>query len=173
MAESRYGEIYWHSPDPRAVFILDNLKTPRSMKQLLSKNIFSISVNTCFDEVINQCAARENTWINDEIIEVYSELHRLGFAHSVETFKDGILVGGLYGIAIGGAFFGESMFNLESNASKAAFYYLTSRLKSHGFELLDSQYINDFTEQLGAVEYDRAEYMKMLEKALPKTVYFL
>jgi len=165
MAEEK-GEIYWHCPDPRAIIPLENIKKPRSLTKYSRKNDFKYSVNSDFEFVIRACSDRKATWISDEIIEVYLDLHRKGFAHSVETWSGEKIVGGLYGISLGGAFFGESMFNTENDAAKAAFYYLAEYLKSRGFILLDSQYINPFTEQLGAVEILKDEYMKKLEQAL-------
>ena len=165
MAEEE-GDIYWHCPDPRAIIPLENIKKPRSLTKYSRKNDFNYSVNSDFEFVIRACSDRQETWISDEIIEVYLDLHRKGFAHSVETWSGEKIVGGLYGISLGGAFFGESMFNTENDAAKAAFYYLAEYLKSRGFILLDSQYINPFTEQLGAVEILKDEYMKKLEQAL-------
>lgn len=112
------------------------------------------------------CANRPDTWINDVLINSYINLHHLGYAHSVETFKDGLLVGGLYGVAIGAAFFGESMFSLVSNASKVAFYHLIEHLKARNFILLDSQFINEHTKMLGAIEIPRYQYIKILKHAV-------
>ncbi|MFA5512995.1 MAG: leucyl/phenylalanyl-tRNA--protein transferase, partial [Candidatus Kapaibacterium sp.] len=125
-----------------------------------------------FDNVIRYCAERDDTWINDEIKMTYIELHELGYAHSIETYHEDKLVGGLYGVSIAGAFFGESMFNILPNASKAAFYYLIEHLKSRGFLLLDSQYINPFTKQLGAIEIRKSTYLKLLKQALNLEVKF-
>lgn len=166
MADSKEGDIYWHCPDPRAVIPLDNPKKPKSLKRSEDKFEFEYRVNTCFRTVMEKCAEREDTWISDEIIETYMQLHNLGMAHSVETYEDDELVGGLYGVAIGGAFFGESMFNTVTNASKGAFFYLIERLKERNFLLLDSQYINHFTKQLGAIEVSYLEYTKRLIKAI-------
>jgi leucyl/phenylalanyl-tRNA--protein transferase len=116
--------------------------------------------------VIRECASRKITWINDVIIESYINLHKAKHAHSIETWKDNEIVGGLYGVAIGGAFFGESMFNKASDASKFAFYFLVEYLRSRGFLLLDSQYINEFTQNLGAIEVPKVIYLKILEKAI-------
>lgn len=166
MAESKEGEIYWHSPDPRAIIPLNNVHIPKSMRKLFQKQIFNFSVNYDFPYVISECSKREDTWISQEIIDVYTELHRIGYAHSVETWVDGKIVGGLYGVAVGGAFFGESMFNHISNSSKAAYYFLIANLLKNKFLLLDSQYINSFTEQLGAIEIPRDAYLKILEQAI-------
>jgi leucyl/phenylalanyl-tRNA--protein transferase len=166
MADGRHGEIYWHSPDPRAVFPLDSIKIPKNMQKKLRRGDFRFTVNGHFDYVIEQCADRSETWINDDIIETYTEMNRMGNCHSVEAHMNGEIVGGLYGVQIGGAFFGESMFNDVSDASKAAFYYLVERLKALGFILLDSQYINPFTEKLGAIEIPRDLYLIILKKAI-------
>jgi leucyl/phenylalanyl-tRNA--protein transferase len=173
MAESRYGEIYWHSPDPRAVIPIDTAEMSRSMKQFISKRNFEYRINYSFEEVIRACAERDETWINDEIIDSFCELNRLGLSHSVETWENGKLLGGLYGVCIGGAFFGESMFNYETNTSKAAFYELIRILRKNKFKLLDSQYINHHTYSLGAIEITRSDYMNRLKKALVADCKFL
>lgn len=164
MAESD-GVIYWHSPDPRAVIPLDSVRVSRSLRKTIAKNIFEIRLDSAFYDVICACCERSDTWISGDIISAYTELHHRGFAHSVETWIDGELVGGLYGIAIGGAFFGESMFSRVSEASKVAFVALTQHLLERGFTLLDTQYINGFTEQLGAIEIPRDEYLMALDYA--------
>lgn len=136
------------------------------MRKIFKKGNFEFTVNKAFYHVIQKCAMRDETWISDDIIEVYNDLHFRGYAHSVETWQNGELVGGLYGVAMGGGFFGESMFNTVDDAAKAAFYKLVDRLMERDFILLDSQYINNFTRQLGAVEVSRPVYMALLEKAL-------
>lgn len=166
MAAYKYGEIYWHSPEERAIFPLDSIKISRSMKQLLNKGTFKFTINYNFEKVIRHCAEREDTWISDEIVESYIDLHKSGFAHSLEVWKDDKICGGLYGVAIGGAFFGESMYNEVPNAAKAGFYFLVAHLLRQGFILLDSQYLNDFTAQLGAIEIPREEYLALLQKAI-------
>lgn len=133
MADSKEGDIYWHCPDPRAIILLNNTKKPRSLRKNEEKNTFEYRVNTNFKEVITKCSDRDDTWISEEIIETYVKLHNLGSAHSVETYMDNQLVGGLYGVAIGGAFFGESMFNTKTDAAKGAFYYLIDLLKKKNF----------------------------------------
>jgi leucyl/phenylalanyl-tRNA---protein transferase len=173
------GAMYWHCPDPRAVIPLDGVKVSRSLRKTLAKGEFRTRINTDFAGVIQQCAARRETWISDEIIEVYTELHTLGYAHSVEAWfaaSDGAaeagyeagyerLVGGLYGVTIGGAFFGESMFSLMPDASKVAFVRLTEHLRLRNFSLLDSQYINAHMESLGAVEIRREAFLYHLKIA--------
>lgn len=166
MADHKHGDIYWHCPDPRAVIPLESPKKPKSLKRSEDKYEFEYRVDTCFRTVMEKCAEREDTWISDEIIETYMQLHYLGMAHSVETYEDDELVGGLYGVAIGGAFFGESMFNTVTDASKGAFFHLIERLKERKFLLLDSQYINPFTQQLGAIEVSYSDYTKRLIKAI-------
>jgi len=168
MANPDTGEIEWYSPDPRAIFPIYNIKPSHSTRQLLKKKIFEVRFDTCFEDVIKGCADRPDSWINEEIKNSYIFLHKLGVAHSVETFKDGKLVGGLYGVALGAAFFGESMFSRVSNASKIAFYHLIEHLKNKNFVLLDSQFINPHTRMLGAIEIPREHYLKILEFALSK-----
>jgi leucyl/phenylalanyl-tRNA--protein transferase len=160
------GEIDWHCPEQRAIIPLHEVRISRSLRQTLKKGHFEFRFDTVFDQVIHSCSMRFDTWISEEIINSYNELHRLGFAHSVETWCDNELVGGLYGVAIGGAFFGESMFSRMNDASKAAFVALTERMNEREFMLLDSQYINPFTASLGAIEVSRNEYLTLLEKAV-------
>lgn len=166
MATHRHGNIEWHSPDPRAIIPLDNVKTPKSMNKKLRKGEFDFTVNSAFKEVVTKCADRNTTWINNDIIETYTKINHLGFANSVETWQNGELVGGLYGVTIGAAFFGESMFNTVTDAAKAAFYHLINILKKNKYILLDSQYINPFTEQLGAVEIRKHQYDMILNYAV-------
>lgn len=165
MADSKTGEISWFSPDPRAIFELSEFRIPRSLKQIVKKNIFEIRVNSRFEEVIRACGGRHETWISEDVVQTYLELHRRGFAHSVESWKQGALAGGLYGVALGGAFFGESMFSRERDASKAALVFLVKRMNEHGFTLLDTQWVTPHLARFGAKEIPRAEYMKRLKKA--------
>ena len=166
MADHKQGDIYWHCPDPRAVIPLESPKKPKSLKRNEAKYEFEYRIDSCFRTVIEKCSERDDTWISEEIIDTYMQLHNLGMAHSVETYEDDELVGGLYGVAIGGAFFGESMFNTVTDASKGAFFYLIEKLRERNFLLLDSQYINPFTQQLGAIEVSYSEYTKRLIKAI-------
>jgi len=166
MAESADGEIYWHSPERRAIFPIYYIKIPRSIRKIQNQNIYNYKIDTNFESVIQNCANRKDTWINDEIIEIYTQLFYMGYAHSVETYRDNNLVGGLYGVAIGGAFFGESMFNLESNTAKLAFYKLIEILQKNNFSLLDSQYLNPFTYSLGAIEVPKKVFLSYLDKAI-------
>ena len=169
MAESSDGEIFWHSPDPRAIIPFREIKMPRSLRQILKKQPFEYRINSAFEEVIRACSLRDDTWISEEIIENYVELHKLGLAYSVESWQNDTLVGGLYGVVLGGAFFGESMFSLVSNSSKAAFYFLVERMKECGFILLDTQYLNSHTESLGAIEIPKRLYLKILDQAITAT----
>jgi leucyl/phenylalanyl-tRNA--protein transferase len=173
MSDEDDSDIYWHCPYTRAIIPFENIKKPRSLKQSIKKFNYSFSINTDFDYVIKSCADRDSTWISDEIIHIYKDLNIMGFAHSVECRINREIVGGLYGISIGGAFFGESMFNKETDAAKAAFYFLGEHLQSRNFILLDSQYINPFTERLGAVEISKSEYLKKLNKALALPCKFI
>jgi leucyl/phenylalanyl-tRNA--protein transferase len=173
MADSRTGAISWYSPDPRAIIPLDALRVPRTLRQVLRKKMFEVRVDTAFEEIIRGCADREDTWISEEIVVAYNELHRRGYAHSVESWHANELAGGLYGVAIGAAFFGESMFSRMSGASKVALVHLVERLRSRGFRLLDSQFMNEHIRQFGAVEIPRGMYLKKLTSAISSDTRFL
>jgi leucyl/phenylalanyl-tRNA--protein transferase len=166
------GELYWHDPDPRAVFTLDTLEPDRRTARIIRSGRFTITRDKAFAEVIAACAEREDTWIDERIKASYVALHRAGHAHSMEAWQDKELVGGIYGVAVGGAFFGESMFTRASNAGKVAFHALVAHLRERGFVLFDSQYINDFTAQLGAVEHPRERFKQDLKAALRLPVTF-
>ncbi|MBM2845412.1 MAG: aat [Bacteroidetes bacterium] len=166
MADHETRAISWYSPDPRAIIPLDKFPISRSLRHTINKHRFEVRLNTAFENVIRACADREETWISDEIITVYTELHRLGHAHSVESWLGGVLAGGLYGVAIGGAFFGESMFSRKADASKVALVFLVRHLQDRGFGLLDSQFINDHIRRFGAVEIRRSDYLARLRGAL-------
>ena len=172
MAEPKMGEIGWFSPDPRAIFELDAFHVPRSLRLSIKKNVFDIRINTRFEKVMRACGEREETWISEDIVQTYMQLYTAGFAHSVESWKDGTLAGGLYGVAIGGAFFGESMFSRERNASKVALVHLVERLTSRGFILLDTQWTTPHLKMFGAKEIPREEYLKRLTKAIKKQCGF-
>ena len=172
MADSKTGEIGWYSPDPRTIFDLNEFHTPRSLKLTLRKEECEICIDKQFEEVMRACAEREETWISETIIQSYIQLHQLGFAHSVEIWKNDKLVGGLYGVAIRGAFFGESMFSRMRDASKIALVNLVKRMKERGFILLDTQYLTPHLEKFGAREIPRSEYMKRLEESLTITCSF-
>jgi leucyl/phenylalanyl-tRNA--protein transferase len=160
------GEIRWFSPDPRAILPLDAFHIPHGLKRERRTGALEIRINTNFDAVIRACAARGDTWINHEIIESYTNLHQLGWAHSVEAWSPNELVGGLYGVAIGGAFFGESMFHLVTGASKIALWALVERLRVQRFTLLDTQWLTPHLEQFGAREIPRNLYLHLLNQAI-------
>ncbi|MHA8109828.1 leucyl/phenylalanyl-tRNA--protein transferase [Aquirufa sp. A-Brett2-W8] len=175
MAEET-GEILWYCPDPRAIIPIETYKPAKSLKPFINQKRFEIRINTCFEQVMRNCAlprpGEEETWISEELVQAYTSLHKMGLAHSVEAWQDEILVGGLYGVALGGAFFGESMFSLVSNSSKIAFHYLVQILREQNYSLLDSQFMNDNVLRYGAIEITRSEYKKRLAKALKSTCDF-
>ncbi len=173
MAESRTGPINWYSPDPRAILELLEFSISRSLRQALRKHLYVIRVNTSFEAVIRACADRGDSWISEEFIKAYTDLHRLGYAHSVEAWKDECLVGGLYGVSIGGAFFGESMFHRKAHASTYALAFLVERLSERGFELLDIQFMTEHFARLGAREMPREDYLARLRRAIRKGCAFL
>lgn len=172
MADSKIGPIAWYSPDPRCIIPLEGFVTSRSLRRTIRKNVFSVTYNVDFKQVITACADRAETWISPEIVHAYAVLRQLGFAHSIEAWLGGRLAGGLYGVAIGGAFFGESMFSREPDASKVCLVHLVERLKRRGFVLLDSQIMNEHIRQFGAVEIPRGEYLKRLRLALDRETRF-
>jgi len=160
-------EIAWFSPDPRALIPLDErFHIPHGLERTLKKQRFEIRINTAFEDVMRGCAEREETWINDEILASYINLYRLGHAHSVEAWREGRLAGGLYGVAVGGAFFGESMFHRETDASKVALVGLVTRLRERGFTLLDTQWSTPHLRTFGTLEIPRAKYVRLLRSAL-------
>lgn len=159
--------ITWWSPVRRGVFEWDKLHVPRSLARTLRKNTFEVTRDRAFRRVMEGCAAREEgTWIAPEFIDAYTRLHEAGHAHSVECWQGGELVGGIYGVAAGGLFAGESMFHRVSDASKIALHHLAQHLRERGFALFDIQMVTDITEALGAVEISRAEYLRRLKKAV-------
>jgi leucyl/phenylalanyl-tRNA--protein transferase len=161
--------ISWYSADPRFIIDLDNFHVPKRLARKCRQKAFDMRIDTAWDKVIRGCANRDQTWITDEIIRVYTELYELGFAHSVEAFVDGRLAGGLYGVSIGGAFMAESMFHTVSDASKMCLVYLVERLKERGYTVLDSQFMSPQTrylERFGGRLIPRCEYLKMLSYAV-------
>lgn len=160
------GLIRWYSPDPRCIFDFETFHVPRRLMRTYRSGKFEMKVNSAWDEVLHQCANRDSTWIIDDIFRVYTELHEDGFAHSVEAYFEGKLAGGLYGVSIGGAFMGESMFHNVTDASKVCLVYLVERMKERGFTLLDSQYMTEHLSTFGAVLISRREYLIRLEQAL-------
>ena len=160
------GSIEWFSPDPRGILPLDRFHVPHGLARVLRKRAFEVRIDTAFTEVMHRCADREETWINGEIIASYTRLHRLGYAHSVETWKDGKLAGGLYGVALGGAFFGESMFHEVTDASKVALAALVERMRANRFILLDMQWLTPHLATFGGTEISRRQYMHLLGRAM-------
>jgi leucyl/phenylalanyl-tRNA--protein transferase len=156
------GEIAWFSPDPRAIIPLDAFHVPHGLRRTLKKGCFEIRVDTSYEAVMRACARRKETWINEEILQSYVELHHLGYAHSVEAWLEGRLAGGLYGVVIGGAFCGESMFHEVTDASKVALHALVNRLRERGFSLLDTQWLTGHLTTFGATEIPRKEYQRRL-----------
>lgn len=173
MAEgARSSEIFWVDPKLRGVLPMDGLHVSRSLKRTIKRGGFDVRINSRFMDVVDACASRDETWINPQIEELYHELFRMGYAHSVEVWADRELIGGLYGVALGGAFFGESMFSTQPDASKIALVYLVARLRVGGFSLLDTQFVTEHLERMGAIEIPRARYHQHLEEALRRPADF-
>ncbi|MHB1219024.1 MAG: leucyl/phenylalanyl-tRNA--protein transferase [Alphaproteobacteria bacterium] len=171
MAETRDDDsLYWIDPKERGVLPLDGVHVSKSLRKTLRKGVFDVRIDTDFAQVLEQCRRqadnRPESWINDQIAELYNALHAMGCAHSVECWRGGALVGGLYGVSLGGAFFGESMFTRVRDASKVALVHLCARLKQGGYVLLDCQFITEHLKRFGAMEIPRAEYRERLAKAL-------
>jgi leucyl/phenylalanyl-tRNA---protein transferase len=174
MAINKRGDIRWFSPDPRAIIPLDDrFHIPHGLLRQLKKKTFEVTLDMDFEAVMIACSqSHAETWISKEIIRSYCELHRLGFAHSVETRQGGQLVGGLYGVQLGGAFFGESMFHRATDASKFALVTLVGRLRERGFVLLDTQWTTPHLTQFGTLEIPQTEYLKLLASALDRQCRF-
>jgi len=171
MAESADDSaLYWVEPEERGIIPLDGLKISHSLRKSVRRRLFEIRIDHDFPAVIRACAerapGRKSTWINNRIVALYSQLHRMGCCHSVECWQDGKLVGGLYGVRIGAVFFGESMFSRVTDASKVALVHLTARLNHGGFQLLDAQFVNPHLERLGAMQVPKARYHEMMEPLL-------
>jgi len=172
------GEIRWFSPDPRGIIPLDTFHTPRRLARVVRKGGFRIEIDRAFESVMRACAEAERdpgdpgSWISDEIVRSYCALHERGVAHSVEAWKGDRLVGGLYGVSLGGAFFGESMFHRETDASKVTLVALVERLRSRGYLLLDTQWVTEHLEQFGAIEISRSRYLHLLDASLRRDCTF-
>ena len=171
MAEHRTDrDLFWVDPERRGIIPLDGFHVPKRLKRTLRRDPFEIKIDNAFEAVMVGCASpapgRHTTWINDDILQGYRMLHQLGHAHSVEAWRGGELVGGLYGVSLAGAFFGESMFSRTTDASKACLVHLVERLRHGGFVLLDTQFLTDHLAQFGAVEISRAAYHRLLKQAL-------
>jgi leucyl/phenylalanyl-tRNA--protein transferase len=167
-------EIGWFSPDPRGVLPLDHVHVPARLSRVIRSGRFEVAIDRDFERVMRACAAdrEDGTWISEEIVESYVALHRLGMAHSIETWREGRLVGGLYGVHLGGAFFGESMFHLETDASKVALMALVARMRERGLSLLDIQWVTPHLAQFGAVEVPREEYLMRLSQVIDEPRVF-
>jgi leucyl/phenylalanyl-tRNA--protein transferase len=177
MAERRDDStLYWIDPEKRGILPLDDFHVSRRLRRTVRSGLYQIRCNTAFADVVRACAApgpkRDESWINDEIVSLYSDLHELGRAHCVETWVDGELVGGLYGVALGAAFFGESMFSAARDASKVALVHLVARLRKSGYLLLDTQFVTEHLAQFGVVELPRAGYRQRLSAALDASASF-
>ena len=167
MSESRDDpEIFWVDPRHRGIIPLDGFHISRSLAKALRNTAFRVTLNTAFDAVVTGCANRPETWINDTIFDLYRQLHAMGHAHAIEVWEGHDLVGGAYGVTLGAAFFGESMFSTRTNASKIALAYLVDHLRRCGFMLCDTQFITDHLASMGAVEIPRTSYHKLLNRAL-------
>lgn len=160
------GELLWFSPDPRGILSLEDFYIPHGLERSLRKRTYEIRINTQFQTVMSCCAQRKETWIDQNIFESYVGLHELGYAHSVEAWDGEGLAGGLYGVSLGGVFFGESMFHHRTDASKYALVALVDRLRTRGFGLLDIQWTTAHLDTFGAIEISRQEYMERLKAAL-------
>lgn len=177
MAETRDdSELFFVDPSKRGILPLNGFHIPRSLAKTVRRGVFEMRCNSDFEGVLRGCAEpaedRNDTWINDEIVRLFLEFRRMGLAHSVESWRDGKLVGGLYGLALGGAFFGESMFSRETDASKVALVDLVARLKMGGFVLLDTQFVTSHLTRFGAVEIPREDYKNRLAEALTVAARF-
>ena len=166
------GDIRWFSPPQRGILPLEDFHVPHGTRRALKDPAWELRIDTAFREVMRACAAREDTWIDAVILESYAGLHEMGHAHSVEIWRDGELAGGLYGVAIGGAFFGESMFHRVTNASKVALVALVRILRAGGFTLLDTQWNTSHLAQFGALEIPRARYLRLLARAVESPATF-
>jgi leucyl/phenylalanyl-tRNA---protein transferase len=172
MADAKTGNINWYLPDIRTIIPLDNFNIPRSAKKVIEDKNFEIKINTDFEGVLEGCSDRESTWISEELKAAYRRLKKRGHIHTVETWKDGKLVGGLYGVTFRGAFFGESMFSKVSQASKSALVALLNHLKEKNFVLLDVQYMTEHLKMFGAVEISFEEYTTLLHKSYTQVCEF-
>ena len=172
MPDPRSGEILWFHPDPRAILPLADFHVSRSLARRLKKASFTISTNRAFAAVMEACADRQETWINAEFLRAYQELHAEGDAHSIEVWQDDQLVGGTYGVALGGAFFAESMFHRVTDASKIALFGLVQQMQQRGMSLLEVQFLTPHLASLGAINISRAQYLRQLQAALELEVSF-
>lgn len=163
-------DFFWVSPETRGIIPLDEFHIPRSLKKIITQQRFEIRINTCFNDVMEECAkatdTRPSTWINKIILDAYQQLHEIGHAHSIEAWRDGKLVGGLYGVSLRAGFFGESMFSRETDASKTCLAYLVKHMKNLNYKLLDTQFTTDHLKRFGAIDIPRDEYLDLLSDAM-------
>ena len=168
--------IFWVEPEIRGILPLDNFHIPRSLKKSMRRHQFDIRINSAFDHVVEKCGEeteqRHKTWINRQIRQLYGQLHEMGHAHSVEAWSDDLLVGGLYGVSVGGAFFGESMFSRQNDASKHCLVNLVERLKKRGYSLLDTQFTTAHLERFGVIEIAKDDYLEILAIAIAHDTKF-
>ena len=180
MADDDSGEVYWFQPDPRGIIPLDEFRIPSSLGRRVRSGRFRITIDHCFERVMRECSvprsAENGTWMTEELLAAYCDLHRRGAAHSIEAWRDDRLVGGVYGVHLGSAFFGESMFSRPeiggTDASKVCLVHLVDRLRTHGFTLLDTQYVNEHLRQFGCREIPGSLYAHLLDSALDRAVAF-
>ncbi len=172
MGQEDSDEILWFNPDPRAILPLEKFHLSRSMTKELNGQWFEVTFDENFLDVISLCAERDETWITPAISSAYHDLHKLGFAHSVEIWDEKNLVGGVYGVTLGGGFFAESMFHRRTNGSKLALHFLVNRLKARGFQLLEVQFLTSHLKSLGAVEISKKEYLERVDRAIRLPVTF-
>jgi len=167
------GSIAWYRPDPRTIIPLDGFHVSKRLAQTVRQGRFEIAINRDFDGVMRGCAGREETWITGPIVAAYTALHRQGLAHSIEAYTDGRLAGGIYGVSLGGAFMGESMFSRVTDASKVCLVHLVERLRVRGYTLFDVQFLTSHLKRFGAVEIPRKEYLQRLGRAIKHKCYFV
>lgn len=172
MPDADTGEILWFRPDPRAIIPLEGFHVSRSLRRTLKRKLFKLTYDQAFHQVMKGCAARPDTWISEEFMIAYGQLHALGTAHSVEVWYQDRLVGGTYGVSIGGAFFAESMFSRVTDASKVALFHLVEQLRRQGFILLECQFLTEHLRSLGAIEIPDTDYIELLDEAIQLNVEF-
>ena len=165
-------DVYWVQPQIRGIMPLDGFHASRSLRRAIRRGDYTITFDTQFADVVRGCADRDETWINHVIFDQYMQLHALGHAHSIEISRNGALIGGVYGVTLGTAFFGGSMFSRATNASKIALFHLVEHLNARGFTLFDTQFQNPHIETLGVIEIAQADYLGLLEKALQNSAEF-
>lgn len=167
------NRVCWYRPDPRALFELDGFHVSRNLKNKIKKSDYRVAFSTAFRDVMRGCADRPDTWISTDFVHIYSQMHRSGLAHSVEIYREELLIGGSYGVCLGGVFFAESMFHRETDASKLALYHLTKKLQEKGFAFMECQFMTPHLKSLGAIEISDFDYQKRLEEGVSRSVSFM